>query len=100
MGLTSTTGPAKSGWLHGCSKGDTESGKLHLRDVSGQTEKKLWQTHSESNKRSTESEAALQNHFHFHLELIIELGRVGLTTSQVTVDITVENSPKMYCGGS
>lgn len=58
------------------------------RQGSWETGKKLWQTHSESNERSTESEAALQKHFHFLLELIIELGRVGLTTSQVTIDIT------------
>lgn len=63
-----------------------------------ETGKKLWQTHSESNKRSVESKDAQQNHFHFHLELIIELGRLGLTTSRVTADITVENSPKMYGG--
>lgn len=67
-------------------------------DVSWKTGNKLWQTHSESNKRSIESEAALQNHFHFHLELIIELSRLGLNTSLVTEDITVENSPKMYDG--
>jgi len=60
--------------------------------------KKLWQTHSESNKRSVGSEAAVQNHFHFHLELVTELDRLGLTTSQVTAGITVENSPEIYGG--
>lgn len=58
----------------------------------------MWQTHSESNKRSAGSEAAVQNHFHFHLELVTKLGRLGLTTSQVTVGITVENSPEIYSG--
>lgn len=67
-------------------------------DASWGTGKKLWQTHSESNKRSAESEAALQNHFHLHWELIIKLGRLDLTISRVTVDFTVENSPKMYGG--
>ena len=27
-----------------------------------------------------------------------ELGRLGLTTSQVTAGIAVENSPEIYCG--
>lgn len=60
--------------------------------------KELWQTHSESNKMSAGSEAAVQNHFHFHLELVPELGRLGLSTSRVTAGIAVENSPEIYGG--
>lgn len=40
----------------------------------------------------------MQSHFYFHLEVVTEPGRLGLTTSQVTAGITVENSPEIYGG--
>lgn len=49
-------------------------------------------------KRSAGSEAAMQSRFCFHLEVVTEPGRLGLTTSQVTAGIAVENSPEIYGG--
>lgn len=44
------------------------------------------------------SEAAMQNHFHSHLEPLTMLGRVGPATFWVTAGIAVEGSPEIPGG--